>query len=419
METIGNYTVRNKDIPLIRFSLLREISAVLGTDEPIYKIRIDDANRESIHLFPSILKRELTEETLLSWITSRKAPKNRRFVDKILHAIEDSRNPLRYVDISHALSLNDTLWITNDLVNEKWKDFSLYQHPFNEILSYVAFTGFEKKISGVISSPELTSSGALKKCWTSRKDGIYLMKGDDVTASSDGRSQAVMEYYAQQIADVMGFPHITYDLEKFSHHDSDEEIVCLCKLFTSEDVGYSTAYEYFLSKGIDVNKLNPSDLPVQEKMAIAFGLESYQDMMLFDSLILNRDRHLGNFGYLVDNNTGEYLRPAPLFDNGFSLLVGAAAQDINDINNYLESLHGKYLDFDLMARLFVQPRHSKGLRSLTNFNFKKHPKYNVPDKVLNAMSYAVQQRAKKALLALNLRLNKEANKEKLKTVKEK
>ena len=51
-------------------------------------------------------------------------------------------------------------------------------------------------------------------------------------------------------------------------------------------------------------------------------------MMVFDSLIINRDRHLGNFGMLVDNNTGEYLRPALLFDNGCSFLIGASQFDL-------------------------------------------------------------------------------------------
>ena len=31
---------------------------------------------------------------------------------------------------------------------------------------------------------------------------------------------------------------------------------------------------------------------------------------------------------LVDNNTGEYLKPAPVFDNGYSLFLGAAKYDL-------------------------------------------------------------------------------------------
>ena len=55
-------------------------------------------------------------------------------------------------------------------------------------------------------------------------------------------------------------------------------------------------------------------------MAEIYGREKYADLMIFDALICNKDRHLGNFGYLIDNDTDNYLKPAPLFDNGFSVM---------------------------------------------------------------------------------------------------
>ena len=75
----------------------------------------------------------------------------------------------------------------------------------------------------------------------------------------------------------------------------------------------------------------------QEQLNDLFG-DAYSDMMVFDSIIINRDRHLGNFGMLVDNNTGEYLKPAPIFDNGYSLLLGAANYDLAEgFDEYIDS----------------------------------------------------------------------------------
>ena len=39
-----------------------------------------------------------------------------------------------------------------------------------------------------------------------------------------------------------------------------------------------------------------------------------------DALILNTDRHLGNFGFLFDNQTMEVKTAAPIFDHNRSLL---------------------------------------------------------------------------------------------------
>ena len=52
------------------------------------------------------------------------------------------------------------------------------------------------------------------------------------------------------------------------------------------------------------------------------GLDLHEylaNVILFDSLILNEDRHFNNFGLIYDGN---HFRPAPIFDNGKSLFVG-------------------------------------------------------------------------------------------------
>lgn len=237
----------------------------------------------------------------------------------------------------------------------------------------------------------------LKKYWSNHEDGICLVKGDDFIKTEDGRSQATMEFYAAQVAEKMGFQHISYDLEEFHHRDGEREIVCTCKLFTSEDVGFVNAYDYFRDKGIDVEREDLSRLKVQKEMEQVYGAEAYQDLMVFDSLICNRDRHLGNFGYLVDNNTGEYISPAPIFDNGFSLLYGAARGNMADIPAYIKTIEGRFLPFDLQAQLFIQPRHATKLRNLLNFEFQKHPHYNVSGECLEKMSEMVQLRAKTLL----------------------
>ena len=326
---LASYVLKLKDIPLVEFSLYVVYEEIFDTVAENYSIKINNVHQENKHLLPKKLSSNLTEAELLKWINRRKAPKNRQFVEKILSAIDDSDNPMKYVDVSHALSLNDAYWITNDIMEYKWDELNLYSHPFDEALSYVAFTGYSQKVSGLLSSPEITSSGMLKKCWSNRENGIYLLKGDDVFQSNDGRSQATHEFYAAQVAEAFGIEHIDYDLEEFHHRNGNKEIVCTCKLFTSENEGFVDASTVAGDKGVDVHNLDMSSLSVQKQFSDWFG-EFYADMMVFDSLIINRDRHLGNFGTIVDNNTGEYLRPAPLFDNGCSMLLGASKFDLKE-----------------------------------------------------------------------------------------
>ena len=394
---LASYVLKLKDIPLVEFSLYVVYEEIFDNVVENYSIKINNVHQENKHLLPKKLSSNLTEEELPKWSNRRKAPKNRQFVEKILSAIDDSDNPMKYVDVSHALSLNDAYWITNDIMEYKWDELNLYSHPFDEALSYVAFTGYSQKVSGLLSSPEITSSGMLKKCWSNREDGIYLLKGDDVFQSNDGRSQATHEFYAAQVAEAFGIEHIDYGLEEFHHRNGNKEIVCICKLFTSENEGFVDASIVAGGKGVDVQNLDLSSLSVQKQFSDWFG-EFYADMMVFDSLIINRDRHLGNFGMIVDNNTGEYLRPAPLFDNGCSMLLGASKFDLKEgYTDYVASLYCKYMDCDKQARLFVQERHISRLRKLLDFQFVKHPKYNISDETLKVMSKFIQERARKII----------------------
>lgn len=398
-SNITTYTLRSKNIPLISFSLFEYEEKEFGVINKTYSIHIDRLYQENHALLPKNLSEHITNESLERWINRRKAPKNRQFVEKILSSFGDDSNPMRYVDVSHALSLNDAYWITRDDTDHKWEEYNLYDNPFDKILSMVAFTGYSTKVSGLVTSPEITSSGALKKCWSNREDGIYLIKGDDFAPRPDGRSQATNEFYAAQVAEVMGFEHINYDLEEFHHRDGRKEIVCLCKLFTSADEGFVEAATFLKGHGIDTESSNIAKLSTQKKISDLFGAAKYADMMLFDSLIANQDRHLGNFGMIIDNNSGKYLRPAPLFDNGYSMFYGAAASDLKKENlpEYIKTLRCRYFPLDTQAQIFVQKRHLPNLHKLLQFEFKKHPQYNISDETLAAMSKFIQIRAARTI----------------------
>ena len=95
--------------------------------------------------------------------------------------------------------------------------------------------------------------------------------------------------------------------------------------------------------------------------------------MLFDALIYNTDRHLGNFGLIFDTQTGEILRPAPIFDNGCSLFSLLQKDDLKDIFSTL-CVHKSYFDLAFIDQivLFVRKRHIKNLQRLLNFSFKRH-----------------------------------------------
>ena len=58
-----------------------------------------------------------------------------------------------------------------------------------------------------------------------------------------------------------------------------------------------------------------------------YHFEQVCDMLAFDALVCNTDRHLTNFGVLRDNVTGGFIGLAPIFDNGRALFPNVAEND--------------------------------------------------------------------------------------------
>lgn len=129
-----------------------------------------------------------------------------------------------------------------------------------------------------------------------------------------------------------------------------------------------------------------------------YDKDNLQDIMVFDALICNIDRHLGNFGVIIDNNTNKILRPAPIFDNGLSMMTTLESDEINDSKEFLGFEKSAFeISFNQQLKHFIQPRHIQNLEKLKTFEFKKHKEFNLPDSWLEPIQKAMQDRASLAL----------------------
>ena len=52
-------------------------------------------------------------------------------------------------------------------------------------------------------------------------------------------------------------------------------------------------------------------------------------MTLIDHVMMSTDRHLGNYGLICDADTLEWLGPAPIYDNGTSLMCRSSTERID------------------------------------------------------------------------------------------
>ena len=374
------YILRHFDTDLIRFS------ANADSSDPDYQILW--FNEEQKHLLPLTLATD--EASLERWLKHRTIPKNRAYVHNFLAKCGLNINrPMNIISVSKGLSLNDCYWVVEEGFDGSFADYNLYDNRFSNILASLVFTGYGSSIrTSLMSSPEFTTNGMLPKCWRRIQGKIYLYKGGTTGAANAGY-EPYSEYYAYQIAKTLGFNAISYNLTKWKGN-----LCSTCELFTSKKLSY-VPIGYLKTHG---------GMKAVERYYEELGpeyLKALHDMMVFDALICNVDRHFGNFGVLVDNETNEIVAPAPLFDHGNSLFNFAWADDWdNDENlqNYVNTLQPSvYDDFMETAKSVLTAEHRAALHKLLEFRFKKHSRYNLPEKRLRMIEKQIQKRTRELL----------------------
>ena len=83
----------------------------------------------------------------------------------------------------------------------------------------------------------------LRKCWRRENGVVRLYKGGTEGASNAG-NEPYSEYYAAQIAQLLGINAIPYGLSKWKN-----TLCSTCALFTSKDLSYSPLEELSAAAG--------------------------------------------------------------------------------------------------------------------------------------------------------------------------
>ncbi len=372
-----NYELKHFNTALVRFSATEDTAAP--------DINILWVNEECRDLLP--LGMELSGSGIAKWLKQRTIPKNRAYVNSFLSKCGLHINrPMNIIRVSKGLSLNDCYWVVEEGFNGTFEKYNLYDNRFSQLLALIAFTGYGSSVrTSLVSCPEFTTNGMLPKCWRRVNGTIRLYKGGTSGASNTG-CEPYSEYYAAQIAEVMGINSVSYNLSKWKG-----ELCSVCDLFTSKDYSYLPIGRMVTAGGMETVREYYQSLGKEY-------IDALNAMLVFDAVIFNTDRHFGNFGFMVNNKTNKITASAPLFDHGNALFNYAGRDDLATfaaLEAYAATLMPcTYDDFTGTAKKALTPELREGLRHLLDFKFKKHPRYNLPDKRLKLLEQFVQKQAR-------------------------
>lgn len=383
---MSKYYIKLKNITLLSFFMEQNIGLEIS------KIEIINKNTQ---IYPPQLQDEVNEDTIISFINSRIIPKNRAFVEDILRSYNLTLNDKKgVIDVSKGLSLTDDYWIVQNQSLD-FDKYNLFDNEFSDVLSLVAFTGYSSKVKGLFSSPELSTNGMLPKTWRRINNEVFLYKGStSYLGAINTGMEPYSEYYAAQIAETLGYNHVKYNLDIWK-----DQVVSICPLFTTKDISYVPIGLVIKSGGIKSVFNYIKELGFQKDLS---------NLLLFDAITANQDRHFGNFGLLRDNNTGKYIGLAPIFDNGESLLSKALPSDFeNDIqfNILINSNEYKYsyynASYEAIIKEYCTKEQIADLRKLLTFKFIRNDKINLPENRLTKLEKFIQTRAREYIEILS------------------
>lgn len=167
----------------------------------------------------------------------------------------------------------------------------------------------------------------------------YLVKFPDPVREKNKNisyiNNAFSEYIGSNVFKIVGFKTQNTVLGKYNYNGK-EKIVCACEDFTDND---NILYEFenlALSTNPDKKietELNDIMEVIEESKMIHTEetKQKFWDMFVIDSLIGNTDRHNGNWGFLLNKNTGK-VEFSPIYDCGSALNPMLEDDEIKKIN---------------------------------------------------------------------------------------
>lgn len=267
----------------------------------------------------------ITKGRLTSWWQDRAIPVTRDGYDQLRGDLLGT-DRMKLLDDSYGLSLSDQFWMRPADSDVAWEEVNFFDNDFDGILGFLTLGSIgsfaERMAGGILSGPNSSLGGNLRKAWERREDGSTVLVK---FGSAPMLQEPVNELIASLLYDRLLPPddYVDYNVEL-----RDGRAFSVCDNMVNRDECLIPARDI-----INAYKMPGSISPWQhvincyERLGISDAERRLSKMLVCDYIIANADRHWNNFGLIFDAATMEAKRVAPIFDSGTSLWCWASGLD--------------------------------------------------------------------------------------------
>mgnify|MGYP001111848582 CR=1 FL=1 len=226
------------------------------------------------------------------WCANRTLPSKRQHKDVILKSLNITSKESAQIALQcHCLSLTNVYWVRNSNESITFQEINLYDDHSENPLIDASLLGKQitlQSLKGI--EKDLSTDGCFPKAWL----GNTLLKGGNPTAVRN-------EILASKICQCFQCSQVLYKEGCYKG-----ELVSISNIFTSKE--YSIASK----EAFDIYAVNHDIDPIE--YILSLDAYSYYVMNILDYLTGNTDRHWGNWGFLIDNQTNIPISLHPLMD---------------------------------------------------------------------------------------------------------
>lgn len=281
---------------------------LMNKDKQIALINIEENNIKVIKKYKELPKYLLDNK----WLNERVSLYARQNILNIAK-MSSIYNKEDFANIVKAISVTDTFWLNNIKNSINWSKINPYKNKISKIIANLAIDGFSNysNIDIKSPSPQYRIDGVTDKCVKRVNGDLLLYKTSGEKWSELAGLRPYSEYFASIVANELGIKnYVSYNIKEVITNNGYIKPYSICKIFTDEYNGLiqicDTTYGKMETEEL-ARKLN-KDM-----------LNSFKEMAILDSITLNMDRHKGNYGFIINNDTLKIKGMAPIYDNDCSL----------------------------------------------------------------------------------------------------
>lgn len=329
-----------------------KIAKILFNNESNTVIEILDELYSEYAPLECFKENKLNADCITAWFKGRGIPSWRDGLYDLLDNL-GIENKDTLLNKAFGLSLTDQYWMNPVDKPMDYNDINFFTNDFNSHEFVEAC--FENKVfkKGAVDlfTPNNTSDGMLKKAWiVDENKKRCLLKG----SFKQMDLEPFCEVLASMVAKSIQVNHVDYAIDVISNKPLSK-----CECFVGQDTEFLSAFSILWNQGIDLKKENAVGVynkyvSVLEGNGISDVKEKLAKMYVLDYLIVNKDRHLGNFGVIRDVSTLDWVDIAPVFDSGQAMYSQSKIYEYNFHSATGTFFNDKECDFETILNIVLK-----------------------------------------------------------------